>query len=847
MASLEPPSSSRNGRLVGYALLVGAGACLGLVARGRAQQKTYQTLVAPYNAEEMWLISEVASDLSEMVAMGGGAVDAAHVPRVIVTPDGEVWSARVQLGSGGEIEVPLAPKQSTWSPEDYLSLTARLLGVFRLKPRPTVAPKEEELLASLLDLRADVIEDHNEALSKEWNSRSADPRFHEEAALLLGALALRESAGNFTDIRFLLCRMTAHLALARALRTSGTMSLSGKYAEALLATLAEREEEAERELQNLREAPGGKSEAQRAWQRVLRIRMSQDWRLLPDPSQGSLAERLEWLRAMDLTVGGSRALQILEKAHGRVGSEPDWAFLVVRDLGVETGQRFLPEAVAATGREADHIFSRTHGGTGGASDSIAALNEPAQRFVSKDGPRVIAWGTFAAFYQRHLLFLVDETQYLYGRMLGLEEEAKTWASKATGAFSRLALFPIVAASWEAEQKNPSPEPLERAIDLLSGSPDLITFNYWWGIEDKILHQPKVLRKVFPRESWFITGCVHGTTFEIGERWRGLWSVVTLNDGLSRLKAISPKSFGVNRLAIWARHGDATTLPEARAEFGERATYDGRALKDLARRAWLTDLPSYKGVEESLCTLDPDACLALGSHCVTIQDEACAVTSYERAIQEGADRVSVANDSGWIVKYYLRNKNVTRAKQIAEMAGEVYSAGGLGTLSAYLEETGDYIEAEKVIQQRIERYESQNKGPSLALMAFYYRMAHLRGRQDYEAKFRDLARETFPNGLEQISVSSLAGPPQDGVRVVAESAFSKRNGLHLGQIIVGLDGWRMRNHLQYSAIHAFSDDPDMRFVVWDKDQYLEVKARSYNRNFEINIPDYKPAPSDPSPP
>ena len=52
-----------------------------------------------------------------------------------------------------------------------------------------------------------------------------NPRAHEAAALTLAAFAMREAAEGMSDTRWALNRMTAHLAMAQALRNGGPRDL----------------------------------------------------------------------------------------------------------------------------------------------------------------------------------------------------------------------------------------------------------------------------------------------------------------------------------------------------------------------------------------------------------------------------------------------------------------------------------------------------------------------------------------------------------------------------------------------------------------------------------------------
>jgi len=57
---------------------------------------------------------------------------------------------------------------------------------------------------------------------------------------------------------------------------------------------------------------------------------------------------------------------------------------------------------------------------------------------------------------------------------------------------------------------------------------------------------------------------------------------------------------------------------------------------------------------------------------------------------------------------------------------------------------------------------------------------------------------------------------------------------MGDLIVGLDGWRVRNNDQYFAVNDFNPGPDMRLHVWQKDRYVPIEARLVSRRFGVNL-------------
>ena len=93
--------------------------------------------------------------------------------------------------------------------------------------------------AALVDGSGVVIARENARLSRLLQAHPRAWALHERAAMLL-ALAAADRATAEGDIRPLLCRMTAHLAVARALH-GDRLSANGQLAERLLGQLSDRE------------------------------------------------------------------------------------------------------------------------------------------------------------------------------------------------------------------------------------------------------------------------------------------------------------------------------------------------------------------------------------------------------------------------------------------------------------------------------------------------------------------------------------------------------------------------------------------------------------------------------
>ena len=239
------------------------------------------------------------------------------------------------------------------------------------------------------------LERESQRLSTLLENDLLDAPTHEQAALVIAALALRESAGYFSDPRRLLCRITAHLAWASALRQGGTPSVDAQMAEIALLALVGRQRVALGEIARLERDSLGNPAVQ-AWLRSLRLRVTVDCRNLKDPGQASLLERLEHFRALAWSLDVDHAL-VFSREHGRE-SVPDWGRrALARGVNLEVGNVFT---ASATGLELVDLAETWQAARGTPLATLdGVLDAPPQRCIVRleDGsfaPRVIDWGTW---------------------------------------------------------------------------------------------------------------------------------------------------------------------------------------------------------------------------------------------------------------------------------------------------------------------------------------------------------------------------------------------------------------------------------------------------------------------
>jgi hypothetical protein len=807
------------------------------------------SLESRYKTEEEWLVDQVVRDVAEM----GFYARHHRVPGdkdldVSIHTIGPAGSSpvRATVTAGSEIsldrDLPLAT--SVWSPEEYEPVATALLRGWRLEPPTAAAERSEEaLLAALTDPRGVVIERENQRASAELAAAMTDPARHEAAALIVASLALRERAEAFNDLRPLLCRMTAHLTLARALRGGGRYGTAGQYAEVALLALAGRGAEAEETLAALRAADGA-TPGEKAWLTALELRVKEDPRIVADPSTATLLERRELFRALTATRSADVAVEIVPHED----PVPDWARLIRDDNrpSVQTSNELTPRAVDLELAEVKDVWSLARGGAL-PGDLASALNAPAERAITADGPRILGWGTWAAGFQRHIAAQVLHQDAHLRRDLGLPEQADGLAREMERQFAGLTLYPFVDSRLNMNSGR-HPERFDEAVTLAVHHPELIAPANWWGLEESARYE--VVRRGAPqRAQWFSTGLPRGTAHDFSMR-RTAGVVKGDAASVAALRALSPNDMDLAHFYLATRYGNALTIGEAEKEYGRRAEYDMRVASWMAAIPGI-DTPARKRVLARMCAVDADNCASLGLLLVEAGDDAGAAKAFQRMFDFARDRVLAANESRWLMDHYYDRGERKRAAEVAATAAATGSYMGLRTQSAFLEREGDYAAAEALLQAMKDRY-GQDQRPSRDakdasasaetddLMGFYYRMAVVRGDHSYQAKFDALAAKVFPKGLERIEAGGLGGHPEDGVAILTASDTVKALGLRPGDIIVALDGWRVHNLRQYRAVSWFYGGlPGIKLVAWHHPAYTEVTGRVTTRSMGAEMRSYEP--------
>src|SRR5262245_949060 len=219
---------------VALAVVLAAVAC----SVGFARTGTFSTLAvsAPsfsergplYTTEQERLVSAIAGSILNIAAFADrfDAGDPFHVRNIL--PAG---SAKFTVARRAEVFTVELPGH-VWIPRSYRRLAGSFMADgagLSISEDPARDPTD---VAVLIDPSADGLRQQNVRLSRLLQEHPRSASIHERAALLLGAAARRQ-ARRGGDARALLCRMTAHLAVARALH-DGRLSTDGDLAERML-------------------------------------------------------------------------------------------------------------------------------------------------------------------------------------------------------------------------------------------------------------------------------------------------------------------------------------------------------------------------------------------------------------------------------------------------------------------------------------------------------------------------------------------------------------------------------------------------------------------------------------
>jgi tetratricopeptide (TPR) repeat protein len=824
----------------------------------RGVQRTWRAVVRPEGpperqwasrTEEQWVVASVVLDLTEMVRFASER--RLPEPSQILLELSEdlaapVTAYRVEIdtGRGGRLSRTVVLEDHLWSPRAFEGLARSLLVLARLQPAKR--RDRADVLKNLLTPTASVIREESRRVSGRLERSMTDAEAHAEAALILGALALREPASAFADTRPALNRMAVHLALARALSEVRAPSPQRAMAEAVLATLVGRQREALDRLEVIEvNRPSG---PERAWARALHMRNTRDWRVLEEPEEASLLERLSYFRAALRAVGRASALAFLDRS--RPEPVPDWGWLALGyfpDVG--TGNRYAGSTDRMTREELAAAWEEESGDPLEPGSTTRVLNERAAGCIERGSGetpsrlRVVGWGLWAEFYQRQLLSTALCAEHHLRHMLAVDEAAAAYRGEVSGELGELRLFPAVQHRWTAalvgdtadgwpppstsEDEVAAPvdeETCESFASVIRESPEVGTFSNWEFMQ-RMCARARDTSTLPPLREWFRPGLPVGTSYGSRARFNAWDQLRQQAPTPESLRRIAPYSWPVLDYVVNSRFGNAPSPEDLISILGPLTEYDITAMRWISRRG-VGDVSVHTRWLGKMAELDPDEYVRLARYLAHREIDDRAAAAYEKAIARARDRVAVSNNLGWLMDYYFERGQIEDAIRVANEAASTGSGGGLRTMARALERMGQPRDAERWYRRVADRYD--RKEP---LQRFHIRHAR-RYRDDlFATAAAEALTALFPEGLEAFSPDTISAEPgPEESYVLSTYDFDerlRRFGLRIGDRIVALDGHRVRNEQQYLAVRSFRDDPTMTAVVW-RDGRLETVSGRYRR-------------------
>ncbi len=777
--------------------------------------------------ESSWIIRSIVRDLADMTAFVGdwkqvpvpeAAIKVQPLPR-----DAAGYHYKVTLEAPCKLVLQIDLPGSIWDSAAYQPAAAALLAAYRLSPQAmdqTSLP--DTPLKMLTSPRAYLIQRENQRVAATLNEHPLSAEAHEQAALVVAVLGLRENSGALWDPRAMNNRATAHLALAGALR-GGSLSEAGEIAELLTGLEADTKKDCAERIERL-QARVSEAPLLAPWLMAAGLRNTRDWRLLKDPARATLLERIEFFRAQCEAVSTDAAAKQL--LAGKPEPITDWANIVLQlNFSVENGHVFTANALGLELQEISEVFPASREAKLSPQVLAQFINKEPRGAVTLDGQGVptmlpIDEGMWAHYFQRHLCHIANRTDVFLRDKWGVPEKAQVFETGISNLCAQLTFAPLLHVLWN-RAGHEDLSGMEAAAELTKAHPEWVTECVW-----KEVRRPGVLKTL---QEWYNPGLPPGTAYCYVGRSQCVTTVKRMApDDLRRLHELAPWQFGVTFDYLKALHGQNPSPEQARSVFGPFLDFYLPALSWCAHYS-KANPGEYIDTCERMAQWDPGYYLRLAEYCHEHQMDERGVQAMEQAGAHEADSVWLANTCGWVVDYYFDHGNRDRALALAKFAAEVYSFSGLATMGRLQERLGDLKAAETYFDKIKDRYDD-----AAPLIAFYKRQSERDPGSPYAAKFNDNIGSVFPEGLKPADLATFTAPPQKGVMIAEQNERLRQCGLSKGDIIVALDGIRVGSFPQYSLVRDFTTSPHMELIVFRNGQYQLVKAELPERRFGVDF-------------
>jgi hypothetical protein len=742
------------------------------------------------------------------------------------------FHASILLNGGKHVEVDLPTDTGVFEVETYLPVAKVIEGSFDKPIEPVEAPKASEAEEQLLKCTAETLRTLDAKLSADLASRFADPKLHEESALLLATFTMRDRSGEFFNILPELARITSERTFSSLLNRAPTPSNTSILASALEHALIGLQAEALKESESLPEgAPFG------AWRRILMMRTTGDYRTLEQPAEQSLLEQFEWFNAASAALGAEVA-QTRFGIPASVQNLPDWwRILNANSPSVATGHLLSRTALRAEIEESQATSEAYGEGKFLDAASMAkALNAAETNEVHPGGKGAvvvepIGWYMWAQLQQREICNAVARNFDFLQNNYGSPHDAEAFRDQIDKDFSGLTLYPFVrriTATTEAYYRSAQ----DQCFPLIHRSPHLVPALVW----NDVTYQPPFCARYFPRNplinEWHRDNPLPGSVYDVVPRFRhpSLTDRADIMDLLKKMHALAPYSIDVTNYLLWKM--GAVNSPDANVEaYVTMLDYmpgvaDRVALLYGFEDNWDKQLDWLKRSAAINPSFNLDLAVAYRKH-RRFQD---AADAYILWLAAETDDVLKANNATWLVIYLDEHGRSDDATAIAERSADTGSLGGLEAQGYLYEHRKDFAHALENFEGISARYD--NDGPLLGFML------RNKGSGINAGKLEPVLKKHFPDGLNKIDVNAVK-PPIHGILINTNVGYYENAKLEIGDVIIGARGFEVSGPDALETLECLSPVEDYTLTIWRGGKRIETPPVLAEVVLGRNLPAYDP--------
>jgi len=790
-----------------------------------------------FQEESQFIVEAIVSDVAEeLYFVKNRELPDAKNFSVVATgqpssADAPIYNVRIHWDRRQpDVTITLNVKQPIWSPALYDDVAAALAQAFGIKNDAMQAAQDEELLKRLLNDKAVDLEEENQALSDTLANGFNDDSAHERAALLLGAFTLREHSGGFFDIRSPLCRMTTHLVIARYLNGHKPYGINGQVADAMLTTLMNDQTAALAKLDSIKTD----DPTVVAWVRALRARNTADYRPMESVDGLSAVERIEWFRALSRSAGTDTAWAKLTDDEKKTID-----FVRVADesgFSVGLGHELVELTMPLEFQELSAVYTSAQGHALNEKQLIDALNQmPEHCFsgVEKGHPRVriIGWGQWAMFFQRQLGCGMERNFNFLQRQWGVPDNAAEFSKRCDKAFEGMRLYPFVRR-FNSTTVDAYHRSVDDGFKVTVTTPQLVPAECWnylcYWLTPQEWYKPNPNPHI---NEWHKHNPPPGTAYDPLPRLNHP-SLTGHPGAVEKLHGLAPYDHNIAEYLWSKKYNEQPTYQQALELFQPTLEYDHYSMVRVANT--LRDQPDrYEQLMLKSAAMNPSDYFLLGSFFENVNPDKAA-TYLEKGTATDPDAVRASYYSEWLVNYYLKHGRTNDARTAADFGGEVYSGAGLRAKAVFLEAIHDYDGAFEWYHNIEERYNEPG-----ALIDFCIRYKAETGDIRFEPELQKRMRILFPRGIENVSLRDFTKAPTDGVVIMEDNDALRSAGLKSGDVIVAVNGIRVYDFPQYTYGRDIRSDPELDLIVWQGNDYHEIKASPPQHKFGADFRTYSP--------